>query len=872
LSLLPSATFAQDTQQTFHVATTSGEPSGLDIEQGKEVRLVDELRALQAAVMSRDEGLLVQALEEFEEVRLVEDLLAAARCTLAPLQRARESLDAAVSSVTQSATEVNMEALRRAISQGAATGLAEDRLAAAREALREAHRAAPLAAQQRAHETLSSAVKSATLKATEVNLQLLRRAIDQGAAAGLGEEELAAGREALREVQTAAALAATQRASEALDRALKLAAQNASAANIQVLQRAIEQGVGAGLAEDRLAAARESLAEVQRTSALTALRRAREALDGAARSAGSSKSMDTHFKALQRAIDQGAAVGLPEDKLNAAREAIWEARRVPALAALQRAHEALDAAVSNDAPSVTIKVEVLRGAIDRGAIAGLSEDELAAAREAVREAPRASALVGLRHACEDVERAVSGAAEGLDAKTGALQRAIDRCTAVGVGEDQLSAAREAMRVAQQAAVLAVLQRACEVLDRAVRSDDQNVAANVEVLRSAVEMGAAAGLSEDRLTAAVEAMKEAPKAAALVGLQRAYDALDAAAASGDQDMMDTRIEALRRAVHRGAVAGLTEDQLAAAREAIREASRAVALVALQRARGALDDAVRSAEQNVDASIAVLQRAIDQGAAAGLTEDQLAAAKEAMREAPRAAASAALQHAYDGLHSAMIVNIDTLQRAIDRRVAIGDTPESQLATAKETLREAKIVAALTSLQRARETLHSAPRQAAGLPGSGVAFLGFDQQMNVATLQRAISEAEVAGVAEHQLSAARADVEWVALEQVRAALDTAVASAAHCPSDRNISMLQRAIDQAAALGAEEQLAAARETLREAQTTATMQPVDECSICFEQEVTSLMPCCGREGSGMRICSTCLARHTDQARAARCPFCRSPI
>lgn len=604
---------------------------------------------------------------------------------------------------------------------------------------------------------------------------------------------------------------------------------------------------------------------------MAALQRAHEALDAAVRN--DAQNLNAKIEALRRAIDRGAAAGISEDQLAAAGEAMRGAPRATALAALHRAREALDHPTVSAVQDVDTKIEALRRAIDRCAAAGLAEVELDAARAVLRNATaemrRAAALATLQHAHEALDRAVRGTDQSVFAHTEALREAIDTGAAAGLSEDQLAGAREAMTEAQRANALMALQHAREALESAIMRADLNLDAHINCLWRAIDQGVAAGLAEDQLAEAREAAGQGSRVAALTVLQRTHEALDNAVRHADS--VDANIALLRQAVHRGVDAGLSEDQLAAAREATREAPRAAALATVRRAHEALDGAIGRADQNVEAEVAELHRAIDRGVAMGLAEDQLAAAREAMREAPRAAASAALRQAYGALHSATVENIDRLQRALDQRLNHGDVSASQLAAARETLREAHIMAALASVHRACETMHVRPRHAVALPGADRADTTF-LHMNLTLLQQAINHAEDAGVTEDQLVPAREEAEQAAREQARERLNIAVTIATQCSSDRNISMLQRAIDHAAAVGAQEELAAARETLREVQRTATLQPMDECSICLEQEVTSVMPCCGREGSGNRICSLCLARHTEQRRVPCCPFCRAPL
>lgn len=222
---------------------------------------------------------------------------------------------------------------------------------------------------------------------------------------------------------------------------------------------------------------------------------------------------------------------------------------------------------------------------------------------------------------------------------------------------------------------------------------------------------------------------------------------------------------------------------------------------------------------------------------------------------------------------MANMEKLQQAVDRCTTLGNFPESQLDAARHTLVEAERLATLASLQRARSACSNAPRRS-DIPGNqDVIIAGSDAarlHMSISSLERVIVQAEAQGIAQDQTVAAREEMAQATLTQALHALDDAEASAAELASDRNLSMLQRAIARAHALGVRERLVRAREVLNDVQRVATEAPVDECSICMEAQVTSAMPCCGRAGSGMRICSACLAMHTERTRSPRCPFCRA--
>ena len=131
-------------------------------------------------------------------------------------------------------------------------------------------------------------------------------------------------------------------------------------------------------------------------------------------------------------------------------------------------------------------------------------------------------------------------------------------------------------------------------------------AGLQVLCAAIEVGASAGLDEDRLAAAREGLLQAQRAAAQVVLQSSHKALDSGAPG-----VSFKVELLRRAIEQAVAANLSEDQLAAAQAAMREASRQVALSARGRAHEALDLAIRGTGQGTAAGIEALRSAINQG---------------------------------------------------------------------------------------------------------------------------------------------------------------------------------------------------------------------------------------------------------------------
>merc|ERR1719433_586887 len=99
------------------------------------------------------------------------------------------------------------------------------------------------------------------------------------------------------------------------------------------------------------------------------------------------RSVAAEVEDLQRAIDGGAAVGLGEEHLAPAREAVGAAPTAAAQAVLQHAHNTLNLAIGNE-QNVDAELGELLRAIDAGDRAGVNAVLVADAREAVREAQR----------------------------------------------------------------------------------------------------------------------------------------------------------------------------------------------------------------------------------------------------------------------------------------------------------------------------------------------------------------------------------------------------------------------------------------------------------------------------------------------------
>lgn len=105
-------------------------------------------------------------------------------------------------------------------------------------------------------------------------------------------------------------------------------------------------------------------------------------------------------------------------------------------------------------------------------------------------------------------------------------------------------------------------------------------------------------------------------------------------------------------------------------------------------------------------------------------------------------------------------------------------------------------------------------------------------------------------------------------RLQLSAASRRAAGAPVRSNVEHLRRLLDDSIGNGiGEESRAEAQETLAWAEENIRE---ELCDICYDEDETNTMPCCGRDTGGGRICSACLAKLL-HARGY-CPFCRESI
>jgi len=424
-------------------------------------------------------------------------------------------------------------------------------------------------------------MRNATLNTTEVNIEILRRAINQSAAAGVAEEKLTGARECLKDIQKVASQAIVERASAPLDSSIEAAVRSATVVHIRSLHVAIDRAVTANLLEEQLAAARRSLADVQQAGARTALTRARRVLDATRAPDGSRRSVGANWvaangrekgiEAWQRAIDAATAAGVPKEELDEEKEAVEQAKKAPFLAALEHAMDILAMCVKNDGTdALSANVRNLQKAIDQGAIASLPEEILVAGRKAVREAPKTAATLALRRARESVDRLIASPRDDLDRSApemDTLRHAIDRGAAVCVDEAELQAARAVIQEAHRIVASTALQQALTIMGEAVSGDTEGMETHIEALREAISDGMAADVAEEQVVVARETLGIAERAHASASLQRARENLHSMIRSADSRHVDvgSEISSLQESIRHGVAVGLSEDQLDVARE-------------------------------------------------------------------------------------------------------------------------------------------------------------------------------------------------------------------------------------------------------------------------------------------------------------------
>jgi len=269
-------------------------------------------------------------------------------------------------------------------------------------------------------------------------------------------------------------------------------------------------------------------------------------------------------------------------------------------------------------------------------------------------------------------------------------------------------------------------------------------------------------------------------------------------------------ALQRAILRAEEVRLADADL-------REAQRA--LVAVR--RRALVDKLQEATHQRDEEL--LAQSVRRAEEAGVDEESLQVAREVLAEVRTSAARDLLQRALSG--GAVL-----MEAAIVKGREVG-LPEQEIAVVLKSLIEARTNDLKSFMKWAEE------------------------KQSTEGLADAINLANVGGVAEHHLA--------------DAFLTLALLQATASRTQRNATGLAAALLRATeAELPDERLAVAREMLAEADAWV----VDECCICFSEDVeTFVMQCCGREGGSNRICSNCQA-FCFSGISPRCPFCRADL
>ena len=366
-----------------------------------------------------------------------------------------------------------------------------------------------------------------------------------------------------------------QKAREALQKALL--------GDIDELRSAIQQGKAAGLPDEELAAALAKLEQME-AEAEAAERRAREEAEAAAEAerireeerlamlerAKKDQARDMleralrsrDIDALRAAIDAGAKVGLDEELIDEAREALKEEEaKEEQLARMQSARNALTAAISSG------NIDRLRDALERAA-GLLEESELAEARRVLDELEKkASARAGLHEALQ------FGAS--LDEINESLRNA-----EVLTGDD--ADAADTLLI-DEVKKKATQEMAKEVLEAALSSGD------AEQIRQALLKAGEAGINANALQDAISTLQTLDrKAEAQETLQKALRNLE-------------NVEELRSAIDAAREAGLEVNE---AEASLRKAEQRA--TAQQRLSNALNGSETS-KFNVEALRAALEEA-------------------------------------------------------------------------------------------------------------------------------------------------------------------------------------------------------------------------------------------------------------------------
>lgn len=603
-------------------------------------------------------------------------------------------------------------------------------------------------------------------------IALLREALAEAETVGLAQEELEPARRTLREEERKVV------AREGLVEPLRLK-------DVNLMAAAVAEGEHAGLEEEELAEIRAALAlEKAKADARLALQRATKSrqvqqlqaalqeaeschLEGAevyeakrtlvdeqtkiaARSTVDKAVQSRDVTELKAALKQGLASGLEEGELQ--REEI----KLEAQATLENALKSRD-------------IEELQTAIRQAQAASLDAAQLRPARGALEEEQKkVQAKSGLEKAIKRREMK-------------ALRKALAEGEAVGLGREA-----EEMRIALETLAFEEAKAAAkEQLAHALNVLSYDT---IDTLRAAIDSAVAAGL---------DSVLVDPAKAKLATLERQISAkreLEDALASGG-------LSDLAAAISRAEGAGLAsaDEHLTSARQTHAAEKRRV------KARQGLFDAIQT--RNIEH----LHKAIEEGRASGIPEEEVQEASDILSEEVRKA------HAHDALHGA------TWSRSIlDLRAAIleaedAGVDEEELMEVRQLLgleeRRADARAALDAATQGREVeaLEEAleEAEACGLTPkeTEVARQVLAEENRKLAALEGLHKATASRAAE-LLSAAIAEAEAAGLEAPE--LDDARSALVH--EQQQIGGLRDALAEAINLGLpSEELAAAQMALRQ-------------------------------------------------------------
>eukprot|EP00435_Cladocopium_sp_Y103_P056183 s11_g18.t2 len=635
-------------------AIAAGEAAGLGPELDEARRLLAEeerraaaRRALQKALVSRNPEALQDAIREGEAAGLPAKELEPARAALASedaKSKARKRLQQAMASK-------DIGQLKSALTAADRAGLNADDTRAARWKRRRGPLFRAVAVAEAAKKKLREAIASR-------DPESLRSAIAKGQQLGLDE------------VKEAQRVLAEEEAKEQARRRLSAAAAGES---ISELEDALGAAAAAQLRPDELRAAQQRLEQLKRRQA------AREALQEALRHGDVEK--------LKQALQEAEREGVEDALLEQAREVLRQKDRQ------DKAKEALQRAVSSG------NMEELRAAIRQGQSVGLSDEDLA------------DALAKLKELEEEEERRQKEEAERIR-------------------EEERQAL---MEKAKQ-------DHAKDLLETALRSKDP------DALRGAIDAARKAGLPEEDLTEAIQALKDAE---AEQEKTAARNALAAAITSGD-------IGRLRDALQRAADLGLDESEMDAARKALEQAEAKAA------ARAGLHDALKSG-----ASLADINASLQAAESAGLTDeaDQLlidavkkkAAQEQAKRDLEEALSSqdpakireALVKAGEAGISANVLQDAIAQLQALERKADAAEKLRKAMEGSDvdvEKLRAAIEAAAEAGLDAtaAEERLQEAERRATARRRLSDAM----QSGELQALRAALEEAKEAGLSDSEL----------------------------------------------------------------------------------------------------------------------------